>query len=200
MPNLFSSLWPGLLIWLLLYVSDYALTIVCARLYRSGVNEKLVIEGSFELNPYFQRDIDALKVISPRFLAMLLITGLLLTLMWIMDSQSTPEFYEFVLGAMVLLEVAVHVRHIRNFFTFRMIGKSDCVRGRIEYSRPFSLRVSSTELFAFSGLFLILFAFTPSWFVLGGAASCALAAIKHRRLAKRVPSKAPAAVQPQSTI
>jgi hypothetical protein len=170
LPNLFNSLWPGLTIWSLLYVSDYTFTRVCALLYRSGVNEKLLIQGSFELNPYFQRDIDALKVISPRFLAMLLITALLLTLMWILDSQSTPEFYEFVLGSMVLLEVAVHVQHIRNFFMFRMFSKSDCVRGRIEYSRPFTLRTSSIELFAFSGLFLILFAFTPSWFVLGGSA------------------------------
>jgi len=195
----FNSLWPGVTAWLLLYVSDYTFTIVCARLYRSGVNEKFVFGGSFELNPFFEKDIDSLKLVSPRFVTMLVISGLLLAFMWILNSQSTPEFYEFVLGAMILLQLAIHTRHIRNFFMFRMFANADCVRGRIEYSRPFILRMSSTELFTFSGLFLVLFAFTPSWFVLGGATSCALTAIKQRRLARRVAAKALTAIQPQTT-
>jgi hypothetical protein len=60
LPIFFSNLWPGLTIWSLLYVSDYAFTIVCARLYRSRVSEKLVFEGSFELNPVFQQDVNSL--------------------------------------------------------------------------------------------------------------------------------------------
>ncbi|MGC2530032.1 MAG: hypothetical protein WA639_19970 [Candidatus Acidiferrum sp.] len=200
MPNFFSSLWLGLTIWSLLYVSDYAFTIVCARLYRSGVNEKIVFEGSFELNPVFQRDIDSLRLISPRFLLMLLITGLLLTLMWLLDQQSAPQFYEFVLGCMILLELAIHVRHMRNLFMFRMFVKSDCVRGRIEYSRPLILKMSSYELFIFSGLFLMLFVFTPSWFLLGGVSSCCLTAIKHRALARRASSKPITAGQPQTAL
>ena len=200
MPIFFSILWPGLMIWSLLYVSDYAFTIACARLYRSRVSEKLVFEGSFELNPVFQQDVDSLRLISPRFIAMLLISGLLLAWVWFLASQSAREFYEFVLGFMILLESAIHVRHIRNLFMFRMFSESGCVRGRIEYSRPFILRTSSAELFAFSAVFLLLFAFTQSWFVLGGASSCALTAMKHRQLARRALSRVPTAVQPQSTL
>lgn len=79
MSNFFlTSLWPGLLVWILLYVSDYTLTITCARLYRNGVNEKLVFEGSYEITPYFQKDIDTLRLASPRFLLILvLFSGLL---------------------------------------------------------------------------------------------------------------------------
>jgi hypothetical protein len=186
--------------WSLLYVSDYAFTILSARLYRSGVNEKIVFEGSFELNPVFQRDIDSLKSISPRFLLMLLVTGLLLALMWFLGSQSMPQFYEFVLGSMILLELAIHVRHMRNFFMFRMLVKSDCVRGRIEYSRPLILKMSSCELFVFSGLFLMLFLFIPSWFLLGGVTSCCLTAIKHRALARRAASNLITADQPQAAL
>lgn len=183
-----------------LYLSDYAFTIVCARLYRSGAMDKFVIEGSFELTPYFQGDVDSLKLISPRFVTMLLVSGLLLTLIWFLNARSTPEIYEFVLGSMILLEFAIHHRHIRNFFMFRKFAEPDCVRGRIEYSRPFVLQTSSTELFAFSGLFLFLFAFTPSWFVLGGAASCAMTAAKHRNLARRTGSKARAEAQTQASF
>jgi hypothetical protein len=82
---------------------------------------------------------------------------------------------------------------------FRAMGKSDCVRGRIEYSRPFILQMSSDELFIFSAFFLLLFVFTQSWFVLGGAMSCFSTAIKHRRLAQKETSKAAVAVQPETT-
>ena len=200
MSIMFTSLWPGLAIWSLLYVSDYAFTITCARLYRSGVNQMLVVEGSFELTPYYQRDIDSLKVISPRFVAMLFISGLLLAWIWFLSTQSAREFYVFMFGFMVLLELAIHVRHLRNLFTFRMLAEPGCARGRIEYSRSFILRMSSAELFAFSGLFLLLSAFTQSWFVFGGAASCALTALKHRQLSRKVPSPSPTVVQPQSTL
>jgi hypothetical protein len=105
----------------------------------------------------------------------------------------------FASGSLILLELTVHIRHLRNLFMFRAIGKSDCVRGRIEYSRPFILQMSSNELFAFSGMFLLLFAFTQSWFVLGGAATCLSTAIKHRRLARKAAFKAAVAVQPEST-
>ena len=199
MPIFFSSLWPGLAIWSLLYISDYAFTLTCARLYAAGINEKLGFEGSFELNPFFQRDINSLRLISKRFVAMLFISGLLLGWIWFLASQSTRAFYDFMLGFMILLELAIHVRHLRNLFTFRMFGKPGNVRGRIEYSRPFVLRTSATELFAFSALFLLLSFFTQSWFVAGGAVSCALTARKHLQLARRSASSSPDAVQPQES-
>jgi len=62
------------------------------------------------------------------------------------------------------------------------------------------LRMSAVELFVFSGLYLLLFVFTQSWFVLGGAVSCAGIALKHRRLAQSVRSRAPVEVQAEGTV
>jgi hypothetical protein len=199
LPFFFSNLWPGLAVWVLLYISDYALTIKCARLYRIGVCEKLVIEGSYELTPIFQRDINSLRRFSPRFLAMLFISSSLLAIVWSLSAQSVPEMYVFALGAMILPELAVHTRHLRNLSTFRAMLDSDCVRGRIEYSRTFILRMSAHELLVFSAMFLLIFVFTQSWFVLGGAATCLSTALKHRRLAQREASKATVALQPETS-
>ena len=195
----FHGLWPGLTAWIILYISDYAFTLTCARLYRSGVSEKIVFEGSYELTPQFQPDIDSLRRISPRFLAMLVVSTLLLATIWFLAMQSVPELYAFALGSMILLQLTVHLRHLRNFFMFRAMLSSDCVRGRIEYPRPFILRMSSQELFAFSGFFLLLFIFTSSWFLLGGAASCFSTGMKHRRLAQKALSPPHVVVQPQSS-
>lgn len=55
---LLEHAWPGVVLWDLLYISDYALTISCARLY--GQQETIVFDGSYEITPFFQRDINSL--------------------------------------------------------------------------------------------------------------------------------------------
>ncbi|HUJ49812.1 MAG TPA: hypothetical protein VLW25_06420 [Bryobacteraceae bacterium] len=188
MPNIFNDgPWPGLITWMLLYISDYYLTISGARLYRSGPNQKIVYEGSYELTPYFQRDIDALRRISPRFFAMLVIFGSLLVLVWHLASADTPQLYQVVLGASILMQLAIHTRHLRNRFIFREIKKEpDAVRGRIEYSRAFILRASSHELFVFAAFFLCLFIVTQSWLFAGGALAGVAAGAKHLRLVRKL--------------
>ena len=200
LPELFlQNFWIGLAVWAALFVSDYTLTITCARLYQSGVRDKIVFEGSYEITPYFQRDIDSLRRLSPRFILALLWSSVVLFVLWRLVGQSTPEMYCFALGAMILVQLAIHMRHFRNLFLFRAAA-SNAVRGRIEYSRRVILRSSSLELLEFSGLFLSLFAFTHSWFVLGGGVGCLSVAHKHWRLARRqAPAAAQAGEYPETT-
>ena len=61
---LISHLWVGLVLWIVLYCSDYMMTLICARMWRSGADKHLVFEV-FELTPYYQKDIAALRRISP---------------------------------------------------------------------------------------------------------------------------------------
>ena len=186
MPNLlFEHAWPGMVVWGLLYVSDYSLTIVCARLY--GRQKTIVFEGSYEITPFYQRDIDSLRVASPRFIFILLLALGALGFLWILNESSpAPELWQFALGALVGAQLAVHMRHLRNLVLFRSINHTESVRGHIEYGRSVMLRASSWECFAFSGLFLTLFGFTRSWFILGGAVACFSLGVKHRRLAGRL--------------
>jgi hypothetical protein len=186
LPNfLFEHAWPGMVLWGLLYISDYALTITCARLYKR--QETIVFEGSYEITPFFQRDINSLRVLSPRFVFILLLTLGLLGFLWILNESSpAPELWQFALGALIGVQLAIHMRHLRNLFLFRSINNTDLIRGRIEYSRPVVLRASSWECFAFSGFYLMLFAFTGSWFILGGVTTCFSLGVKHRRLAAKL--------------
>jgi len=181
-----STPWPGLLLWCALYVSDYWFTLTCARLYRRGASEHFVFEGSFEITPFYQRDIDALRAWSPRFLTMLSVSVLFLWTVW---SWSTSDFdsglYLIVLGSLLLTELVVHIRHVRNWYLFRTIVRLRGIRGRIEYPRRVMLAMSSLEILSFAGLFTVIFVFTGSPFVLGGALSCGVLAIKHLRLARR---------------
>lgn len=200
MPNfLFEHAWPGMILWGLLYVSDYALTITCARLYRQ--QETIAFEGSYEITPFYQRDIDSLRVVSPRFVFILLLTLGFLGFLWILNESSpAPELWQFALGALVGVQLAVHMRHFRNLVLFRSINNTELVRGRIEYSRPVVLRASSWECFSFSAFYLMLFAFTGSWFILGAVVTCFLLGVKHRRLAGKLHSNLATVPQfPQQT-
>jgi len=152
------------------------------------VKDRIVFEGSYELTPFFQRDVNRLRVISPRLLIMLLVSGGLLALVWVLTGQSQPELYQVALGAMILVQLAVHTRHLRNFFLFRAVNSTDAIRGRMEYSRALLLQMSSHEWLAFSALFFVLFVFTRDWFTFGGVVGCLSLAAKHRRLASKLPA------------
>jgi hypothetical protein len=186
MEHLFSEhLWTGLSIWIVLYICDYTMTIVCARLYKNGVQEKIRFEGSFEITPYYQRDIDSLKKLSPRFLLAFVLNAGIVSLLWYFERElGTGGMYPFLLGVMILVQLAIQKRHLQNFFLFRAILSGSGLQGSISYPRPMMLMQSAVEFFSFAGLYAITFAFTGSWFVLGGAIGCLSVGIKHLRLAK----------------
>lgn len=176
---------PALVAWSVLFASDYAFTMSCARMYAAGVREILVFEGSFELTPFFQEHVDSLRTIGPRVVVGFVWGAVLVTVVRLAARDAWPDAYLFALGAIFLVQLAVHVRHLRNFVLFRQIRAGAGLRGRIEYPRPLVLRLSAVELFSFAFLYLALFAATQSAFVFGGAAGCAAHAAHHLRLAAR---------------
>lgn len=171
------------LIWAALYISDYYSTIACARLYRA--QDKVVFEGSYEITPIFQADVNALRRVSPRFLSVLVVSTAYL---WWMRSLISPNdqafgFYVMCLGSLFLLELTVHARHLRNWYQFSRA--MPLLHGRIEYPRGILLRTSALELLTFAGLYAILYGVTRHPFVLGGALACAVLSVNHYRLASR---------------
>ena len=196
----FASPWPGVLLWAALFTSDLLFTMACARLYQDGGREHIMFEGSFEITPYHQKDVDRLRRFSPRFLLAMAATCSLQALLWWLTvglamsdlGVFMPDGYLFGLGAMVLIQLTVHVRHLRNYVLFRAVAAGDGISGRIEYRRPIMLRLSSVELLAFAVAYAVIFAFTESWFVLGGVVACGALSFNHRMLSR----KAAAAVRP----
>src|SRR4026208_1364411 len=111
--------WPGVILWIILYISDYYLTLYSARGFREIGHFQT--EGSFELTPQYQKDIDALKPVSKLHLTLLVIYSLaILGLWWLFDTVFFyPWLYRLYLGMFLLIEVAVHTRHLRNVFIVR---------------------------------------------------------------------------------
>ena len=78
---------PGVILWIILYISDYSLTIYSARGFREIGHFQF--EGSFELTPQFQKDVDALKPVSKRHLILLVFSSLLIIFIWWITSHAT---------------------------------------------------------------------------------------------------------------
>jgi len=180
-----TSPWPGVILWIILYISDYYLTIYSA----CGLKEigHFRTEGSFELTPQYQKDIDALKPISKLHITLLFVYSLIiLALWWVFNTLFFfPWLYQLYLGMLLLLEVSVHMRHLRNVFIVREVKRNGGVNGEVTYRKWFSYKLSATELYLFGILFLMTATLTFSPFFLGGAIMCFGTGLKHSRMAKK---------------
>jgi hypothetical protein len=109
-----TSLWPGLILWIILYISDYYLTLYTARGFKETGH--IQFEGSFELTPEYQKDIDALNPVSKRHITALALSSLLLALIWWLTRLNfyLELAYPLFLSMFLLLVVAIHLRHFRN--------------------------------------------------------------------------------------
>ena len=191
------SPWMGVILWMILYISDYYLTVYSARGFKeTGLFQ---FEGSFELTPQYQKDIDALKPLSKLHIILLILYTLVILGIWYLMVYflGLPWAYLLYLGIFLLLEVAVHLRHLRNVFLIREIRKHGGASGQISYRKWFSYRVSAFELYLYFGLFLIVAALEYSPFFLGGAIMCFGMGFRHNRLAKKAKS-VPAPVETQT--
>lgn len=96
-----------------------------------------------------------------------------------------PEGVEFFVGMYLLPELAIHVRHAKNLWTYRQVRDAGGCSGTISFTMAFSLRLSAGDFVAFALLFAGLGALTPRWLFAGGVFGCLTIAGRDRRLARR---------------
>jgi len=181
--------WIALAIWVVLYVSDYYLTIWGATLRTEKAAALIDEGGSYELTPAFRADVDALRLVSPTFLWYLLLSMLVLLFAWwltVRYSEFPPGFL-FVVGAMVLLEVAVHFRHVRNILFFRALRTPGATEGHLRHSRWLILHLSAIEFISFAMLFAACFVVSANLFFLGGILTCLATGLAHEQRSRRIP-------------
>lgn len=178
-----TSPWPGVILWINLYFSDYYLTIYSARGFRESNHFQFEV---FELTPQFQKEVAALKLVSRLHITLLVLYSLLIVFLW-WFLQRLPFFpwtYLLYLGMFLLLEVAIHFRHFRNISLIRQIKRGG-IEGQISYRKWLSYRISALEFYTFSGFFLIVAILSYSPFFLGGAIMCLAMGFKHNRLSMK---------------
>ena len=178
----------GIILWIILYTSDYYLTLYCARGFREIGH--IQFEGSYELTPQYQNDIDTLKPISRLHVTLLILYSLLILVIW-WFTRLSPYLawtYSLYLGMFLLLEIAIHMRHFRNVAMIGETREHGGVEGQIAYRKWFSYRISANDLYISATIFLMVALLTYSLFFLGGAIMCYATGLKHARLANKAKS------------
>jgi len=182
-----QNIWLIITIWGFIYLADYYLTIISAKNHQEYLQEHISYEGSFELTPQFQKDVDGLRLISPQFLIRWLLSILFVYILWWLSVGVLllPQFFYFFIGGLILREIAIHLRHLRNLAVYYNVKNGGGLKGKIEYSRWFVLKLSATEFLSFCFVYLVFAIFVSSWFFLGGAFGCLVVALQHWRLSKK---------------
>lgn len=179
------SFWLGPALCLATRFSDRLMTVHNARLYKAQT--QIAVDGSFEINPRSQADIDALRIFSVRFVPMLFAPAVCAVIFRLAE-QWDADFsavYLGVLGMFLLKQLAIHIGHARTWYLFKVSLPFMC--GSLETPRGVELRASAFKFLNFAVLFLAIYGVTDSFFVLGGACGCTVMAVSHHGLARGYP-------------
>jgi hypothetical protein len=98
----------------------------------------------------------------------------------LVQRYNLPEVFAFMLGGLILFEMASMIRQLRFVILFSYIKKGKGMRGKAEVSRRLSGILWFNELYGFAGLYFFGFLLTGSWFFLGGAFTCLVTARRQR--------------------
>jgi hypothetical protein len=196
---LLENAWIVTIVWGLVYLADYYLTIYGARLFRTALEERVKFGGSYELTPVFRKDVDALKLFSPNFLwrwvlSMALFPAVFYLSFYVLE---TGLPYNVLAGGLFLRSTPILIRHARNIALARMARQPGNMEGWVQYSQKLNLRLSAVELWGFAAFYLVIAVVLPSGFFAGGALVTALTAWQHWALARKAAAQPSAVEKPQ---
>ncbi|MCJ7824575.1 MAG: hypothetical protein MUP44_06715 [Anaerolineales bacterium] len=185
-PSITPLLFP-LIFWVGIYSLDNALTIWTVQALRQHpFAGTITFEGSLELNPIFEAEVEQTRRFGPRFRLMLIASSIYLALVWYFSNfvLGSDGLSSFDFGALFLLEAAVIIRHLQNVAIVRAANDGFSLQGTLHTPRPVSLRMSAAYFFGFASLFLVLGILTRSWFILGGFFACVIQSFRNSRQAR----------------
>jgi hypothetical protein len=164
------------------YVVGYVVALYAARLYDSGAKALIVYRegypGSREYADTWKRGRPA----SARFVAVLLVVVAAMPIVGQIAVQNLgrPELFLAIAGGLVLVEAAESLEHLRNIALFRQALGGVSVSGKLELGRRAVLTMHYVQWYSLALIFFGLALLAGSWFCVGGALGCVVAAQRLR--------------------
>jgi hypothetical protein len=145
--------------------------------------------------------VDTLNPFSLIFLSRLLLSFLLIIIIWWLSvpNLGVPALFLVAMGALLLREAAILLRHGRNIATALACREGGGVQGTLSYARWFSLKISASEIAVFGLFCLIVAAAGESWFFFGGGLACLFLGYNHWRMYRKARKTSLPARQPDLT-
>jgi hypothetical protein len=175
------------------FALDWLLTHLGAAAYRA-VAGVWSVEGSYELNPRWQPEVDAGRRLSPRLLLTAAAMLALLVVLWqlclalggydtaILGPEPGQAAFGFAVGALLLVQAPTVMSHAANLAQFRALADPTAVSGGLRVRRWVAYRQSSGMYLRFAALWLALAILSLQGFFAGGVFGCLSVALRFRRL------------------
>ncbi len=184
----------GALAWGVLHALDYFMTLWGETERRRRADQVIVLSGSYELNPLFQKAVDGRHWFSARFFVTLFGIGALIAAMnaWVAEVPEGRAGQDGLLGVLLFTRTAIIARHVQNIWLFRrMATHPDSVKGQLVYERRTLLLVSATQVASLSALVVLAAILSPEPVLIGGALGMVLLTLLNVAVAlKRQPAHA----------
>jgi hypothetical protein len=182
MASLLDSLLVAVVLWLVTYLADYYLTLYGQHLWLQNAQPFVKLGGSCELNPYYQRNIDANNRVSRRFIFMLILGISWLLFMYVcVQYLGIPQIFPAAVGFLVLPEIVVIATHVQNIRLFTLAGVPGAIQGEIGYARWVSLDGTTWKYGYWALIYMVFAILTSNWFFAGGVLSCFSTFMRYRR-------------------
>jgi hypothetical protein len=183
----FNNLWLSIVLWWVIYSCDYYLTLLGNRLRLQYAVPYVEFEGSYEVNPYYKKDIDTRRRFSPRFFFMAGFYSLWLILAWLIaEMVKIPELFTVAFGILLLPELSVIVEHFQNISAFNFMKIAGSIEGHIKYAYWMTVGLSARKFGYLTLLWITLFCFTGNWLFVGGAIGSLRTFIQFNVLSRRL--------------
>ena len=160
-----------------MYLLDYQLSVLGIKWFKRGADAHYDLGGPYELNPPFEKDIEAERFISKTHILALLRIWIVLGGVWWLSRQfgDYSEVYVAAVGFFVLTQMPVMMRHAQNLTLFRYVSLRGGVEGRARIARWLDLRMSGVIFWYFAAVYALLWLLLGDVFFVGGAVGTALA-------------------------
>jgi len=176
------------------FLADYVLTHLGAQAAH-GVRDRWSVEGSYEMNPTWERQIDSGRWFSWRVLFVAASLAVLLGAVRLLVQPGLfglgPAFFGFAAGLILLLQAPVLIAHATNLQTFRDLADPTAVQGGLHFRRWYVYRQGASYVLRFGILWLLLWIPSQQAFFIGGAVSCLLWARRMAQLGEAARPSAP---------
>jgi hypothetical protein len=170
---------PEVLLVPVLMLADYFLTIVGALLYKRGYSKHVRYEN-YELNPMWQRSVDAIRWFNPRHLLMTALVTALLIFVGEGIGPSDKSFYDFYFGLVATLYLILVGRHLGNILIFlHAIKHPGDLSGEARLSYLLGLKSSQSQLWHVFLPLVLIAIYEKSAFALGCLCALPALAVSH---------------------
>ncbi len=174
-------------LWVIVYCADYYLTLHGRSLWLQNAQAFIKFGGSYELNPYYQKDIDANQHVSRRFLFMLIFGVVWMVFVYAGTLYlKLQAFFPAAVGFLVLPEMVVISTHVQNIRLFSAAAVAGAVEGQISQARWVSVDGTAWKFGYWAAIFLTLALLTAQWFFVGGVMSCFWTFVRYQRYSKQL--------------